>query len=164
MARSRLDSVIRRLMAQRDCLNAAAGLVGQMSGVILELGLGNGRTFDHLRGLFPDRDIYVFERKVAAHPDCIPADDRLFLGDLTETLPDATAQLGRAAALVHADIGSGHADVDRKLASMLATLLPPLVLPGGLVISDQDIPFANATPLPLPDGVDEGRYYFRRLG
>lgn len=164
MARSRLDSVIRRLTAQRECLNQAAGLVTGTPGCVLELGLGNGRTFDHLRGLFPNRDIFVFERKVAAHPDCIPADDRLFLGDLTETLPEATARLGRTAALVHADIGSGHADVDEKLATILANLLPPLVKPGGLVISDQDIPFETATPLPLPDGVDDGRYYFRRLG
>lgn len=164
MARSRLDSVIRRLTAQRECLNQAAGLVADTPGCVLELGLGNGRTFDHLRGLFPNRDIYVFERKVAAHPDCIPADDRLFLGDLSETLPQSAARLGRNAALVHADIGSGHADIDKKLAAMLADLLPPLVIPGGLVISDQDIPFAGATPLHLPEGVDEGRYYFRRLG
>ena len=133
-------------------------------GVILELGLGNGRTYDHLRKLYPDRDIYVFERKVAAHPDCIPPEDRLFLGDLTETLPEAAARLGRQAILVHADIGSGHADVDSKLAAILAELLPPLVLPEGLVISDQDIPFTSATQQSLPDGVDEGRYHFRRLG
>ena len=50
---------------------------------------GNGRTYDHLRDLFPGRDIYVFERKVAAHPDCIPADDRLFLGDADQSIPRA---------------------------------------------------------------------------
>ncbi len=54
------------------------------AGPILEVGLGNGRTYDHLRDLFPRRDIYVFERQVAAHPDCVPPDDRLFLGEARE--------------------------------------------------------------------------------
>ena len=75
---SRLDSFIARMQAQRDCLNFLQPLVKREAGPILEVGLGNGRTYDHLRDLFPGRDIYVFERKVAAHPDCIPPDDRLF--------------------------------------------------------------------------------------
>ena len=86
---SRLDSAIRRLQAQRACLDTAAGMITGMPGVVLELGLGNGRTFDHLRSRLPERDIYVFDRQVAAHPDCIPRDDHLFLGDLAETLPRA---------------------------------------------------------------------------
>ncbi|MEJ0068675.1 MAG: class I SAM-dependent methyltransferase [Pseudomonadota bacterium] len=28
---------------------------------MLELGLGNGRTYDHLRSLFPDHEIFVFD-------------------------------------------------------------------------------------------------------
>ncbi|MDX1738439.1 MAG: class I SAM-dependent methyltransferase, partial [Alphaproteobacteria bacterium] len=59
---SRLDSVIRRLEAQRACLNSAAELVGARVGHVLELGLGNGRTYDHLREILPDREIFVFER------------------------------------------------------------------------------------------------------
>ncbi len=66
---SRLDSVIRRLQAQRACLNKAAGLVGGLPGAVLELGLGNGRTFDHLREILPGREIFVLEREVAAHTD-----------------------------------------------------------------------------------------------
>ncbi len=65
---SRLDSFIRRLEAQRACLNWAAELIDGLDGFALELGLGNGRTYDHLRSLFPDRAIYVCERQVAAHP------------------------------------------------------------------------------------------------
>lgn len=47
---SRLDSVIRRLEAQRACLGFAADLIegrgggDRVDGVVLELGLGNGRT------------------------------------------------------------------------------------------------------------------------
>ena len=71
---SRLDSFIARMQAQRDCLNSLKPLIDALPGPILEVGLGNGRTYDHLRQLFPGRDIYVFERKVAAHPECIPPD------------------------------------------------------------------------------------------
>ena len=58
---SRLDAVIGRLKSQRSCLNAAVALIGEAPGHVLELGLGNGRTYDHLRLLFPNRNIYVFD-------------------------------------------------------------------------------------------------------
>ena len=86
---SRLDINIRRLKAQRACLNAAARAVQDLPGVALELGLGNGRTFDHLREIMPDREIFVFDREIAAHPDCIPDDAHMILGRFQETLPRA---------------------------------------------------------------------------
>ena len=104
---SRLDSFIARMQAQRDCLNFLKPAVDRLDGPILEIGLGNGRTYDHLRDLFPARDIYVFERQVAAHPDCIPPDDRLFLGDADRSIPLAAAKLGATAALIHTDLGTG---------------------------------------------------------
>jgi hypothetical protein len=69
---TRLDSFIRRIRAQRACLNRAADLIKGVPGPVLELGLGNGRTYDHLRELMPERQIYAFDRQLAAHPDCIP--------------------------------------------------------------------------------------------
>ena len=51
---SRLDSFIRRLEAQRACLNATPAWIEGLAGPILELGLGNGRTYDHLRRLHPE--------------------------------------------------------------------------------------------------------------
>ena len=50
---SRLDSFRRRLTAQIDGLNWAADNLPDM-GDVLELGLGNGRTYDHLREHLPD--------------------------------------------------------------------------------------------------------------
>ena len=41
---SRLDSFIRRMSAQRDCLNHVADLLADVEGPVMELGLGNGRT------------------------------------------------------------------------------------------------------------------------
>ena len=96
---SRLDSFIRRLTAQRACLDRAAEIIRDLDGPVLELGLGNGRTYDHLRSILPDREIFVFERKVAAHPDCIPDDAHLISGDLAETLPRAAERIPAPAAL-----------------------------------------------------------------
>ena len=100
---SRLDSFIARMQAQRDCLNFLKPAIDALPGPILEVGLGNGRTYDHLRSLFPGRDIYVFERTVAAHPDCIPPDDRLFLGEANESIPRAVRPGGKRWALRRID-------------------------------------------------------------
>ena len=159
---SRLDSAIRRLEAQRACLDCATTLIADRPGVILELGLGNGRTYDHLRNRLPGREIYVFDRQIAAHPDCIPDDSHMFLGDLSETLPRAAARLGGAAILVHSDIGSGDADANRQIAALISSLLPPLLLPGAIILSDQAL-HIDAVPMPLPDGVAAGRYQGLRV-
>ena len=94
---SRLDSFLRRLTAQRDCLNRAAELVAGLAGPVLEVGLGNGRTYDHLRTILPGREIFVFDRHIDAHPDCIPDAGHMILGDFLETLPAANARIGRPA-------------------------------------------------------------------
>jgi hypothetical protein len=159
---SRLDSFIRRLEAQRACLGLAAGLVRDLDGVVLELGLGNGRTYDHLRELFPDRLIYVCERQVAAHPDCVPPAEFLLFGDMRETLPAARARLGGWAVLAHLDAGTGEAAANRALAAMLAPLVVPLLCPGGILVSDQAIELGELSALPLPDGVAVGRYHLYR--
>ena len=117
---------------------------------MLELGLGNGRTFDHLRELLPEREIFVFERSPDAHPDCLPDPAHLIVGDLVDELPRASALLPHRAALVHSDIGTGDGERNRRLAARLAELLPPLLAPAAIVISDQALPSARLSPLPLP--------------
>jgi hypothetical protein len=161
---SRLDSFIRRLEAQRACLDRAAALVRELPGDVIELGLGNGRTYDHLRLLFPDRRIYVCEREVAAHPDCVPPTELLLLGDMRETLPGARTLLGGRVALAHLDPASGDVAVSRALADALAPLILPLLRSGGILVSEPQIGLAGLTALPLPPGVAEGRYrLYRRL-
>jgi hypothetical protein len=155
---SRLDSFIRRLEAQRACLNRAAELIRDIDGVVLELGLGNGRTYDHLRELFPDREIFVCERQVAAHPDCVPPPERLILGDMRETLPAARAHLGNRVALAHFDVGTGDAAANLAIAADLTPQIVPLLCPGGVLVSDPAINAAGLAELPLPDGIKPGRY------
>ena len=159
---SRLDSAIRRLEAQRACLDRAAGLLDEVPGHVFELGLGNGRTYDHLRERFPRREIFVFEMKISAHPSCIPDDDHLFLGDVLDRLPAETERFRGSVALVHADIGSGVAEHNHRLAARISPLLPPLLAPGALVVTDQEMSLPAATPVDLPDGVAPGRYHMVR--
>ena len=156
---SRLDSFIRRLTAQRDLLNAAARMIADRPGHALELGLGNGRTYDHLKSILPGRDIYVFDRKVAAHPDSVPDAHHLFLGDFAETLPWAARRLGATAALAHCDIGSGDRAATAALAEWLGPALAPLLAPGAVVLSDQPLALPRAVALPQPDSVPPGRYH-----
>ena len=161
---SRLDSMIRRLQAQRACVDWAAAEIAGLPGPVLELGLGNGRTYDHLRERLPARDIFVFERQVNAHPDCVPDDDHLFLGDLLQTLPVAAAQLGRTVALAHSDVGTGDEARNAALAASIAPIVRAMMRPGGLLLCDQEFATPGLQALPLPDGVPPGRYHIYRAG
>jgi len=159
---SRLDSFIRRLEAQRACLDLAAHLVRELDGDVLELGLGNGRTYDHLRQLFPDRKIYVCERRVAAHPDCLPPAELLLLGDMRDTLRTARELLGGRVALAHLDPATGDVAASRALAAQVAPLIVPLLRPGGVLVSEPAIGWRGLSPMALPEGVTSGRYNLYR--
>jgi|SRR5271166_1972060 len=159
---SRLDSFIRRLEAQRACLDLAAQLVRELDGDVLELGLGNGRTYDHLRELFPDRKIFVCDRQIAAHPDCVPPPELLLLGDMRETLGLARERLAGRVALAHLDPATGDVAASRALAVELTPLIVPLLQTGGVLVSEPDIAATRLNPLPLPPGVVPGRYHLYR--
>jgi hypothetical protein len=133
-----------------------------LPGNVLEFGLGNGRTYDHLREQLAGRDIYVFERKVAAHPDCIPPNDRLFIGDFLDSLPTAIGRLGQDTALANLDIGSGDEAASRQLASAMTPFVLQLLKPRGILISDQPVASAALETLPLPAGIRPGRYFLHR--
>jgi hypothetical protein len=161
---SRLDSFIARMQAQRDCLNFLKSTIDAVPGPIFEVGLGNGRTYDHLRELFPGRDIYVFERKVAAHPDCIPPDDRLFLGEAREAILRAAAELGACGALIHTDLGTGDHVANMAMGLWLGPALDRLAAPGGYVLANQPLDVARWQRLPDPPGVAKDRYFLYRVG
>ena len=160
---SRLDAMILRLQAQRAVLDDAASRLAGLPGPVLELGLGNGRTYDHLRQIFPGRDIFVFDREIAAHPDCVPPPEFQVLGDFRQTLAAAGARIGRPAAFVHADIGTADAAASARLAADILPDLVALLAPGGLLAGDQPMDHPALEPLDLPAGAAPGRYrYFRR--
>ncbi|HZU90490.1 MAG TPA: class I SAM-dependent methyltransferase [Stellaceae bacterium] len=161
---SRLDSFIRRLEAQRACLDLAARLIRDRDGAVLEMGLGNGRTYDHLRELLPERRIYVCERRLAAHPASVPPAELLILGDMRETLPRLAAQLRGRVALAHFDAGSGDEAANRAQAALLGPLFAPLLCAGGVLVSDPPFALDGFEPIALPEGVMPGRYHmYRRI-
>jgi hypothetical protein len=159
---SRLDSFIRRLEAQRACLEMAAALVRGLDGSVLELGLGNGRTYDHLRELCANREIFVCERQVAAHPGCIPPPELLLLGDMRETLRAARGRLEGQVALAHLDPGTGDVETSLALALELAPLIVPLLVPDAVLVSEPAIHLPELVPLALPEAVAPGRYHIYR--
>lgn len=162
--RSRLDSFIARLEAQRAGLDFCAGLLAGLPGPVLELGLGNGRTFDHLRALFPDREVYAFDRVKASHPSSTPDERHLFLGEFRDTLAAAAAKIGVPAALAHCDFGSADPSDTQAQAGFLAAALPPLLTPGAVVLSDQPLQGEALRAVSLPDAVPAGRYFAYRRG
>ena len=160
---SRLDSFIARMEAQRDCLNFLKDKIDRLPGPLIEVGLVNGRTYDHLRTLFPGRDIYVFERKVAAHPDCIPPDDRLFLGEARESIQLAARQLGATAALIHTDLGTGDHAANMAMGRWLGPALDTLAAPGSYILANQALDVARWQRLPEPPDVPKDRYFLYRV-
>ncbi len=159
---SRIDSFIRRLEAQRACLDWATSQIADRPGLIMECGLGNGRTYDHLRESCPGREIYVFDREIKAHPDCIPPADRTLLGEFSDTMPAAARRFAGQAALVHADTGTGDAQESRARAALWAPYWLAMLAPGGLLLSDQPLSLEGLAELP-PPAVTGWRYFvFRR--
>jgi hypothetical protein len=156
---SRLDSFIRRVSAQRDVLNHVCDLVAGLGGPVLELGLGNGRTYDHLRERLPERRIIAFDRSFGAHASSRPAERDLVLGEIRET---ARAYRGIGAALVHADIETAYAEIDTETARWLAALMPSLLARGGLAASGLALVNPDLEPLALPEGVLADRYFLYR--
>ncbi len=166
---SRLDRMIARLLTQRACLAEAAAAVAGMSGVIFEIGLGKGRTYTHMRGLFVDREIWVFDSFQHAPAGARPPPERLILGDLRRTLPGCIAKVGSLPVLVHADIGSECPQADRELASFLAGTLAQMMPKGAVLLGDRafDAPGLGPVSLPqveLPQGMKPWPYYMYRTG
>ncbi len=157
---SRLDSFIRRLTAQRDILNhVAAKLDMPHEGALMEIGLGNGRTFNHLRELFPGRRIIAFDRAMGAHASSVPADEDLVIGEISQTAP---AFVGAEAAMVHADIGTGYPEKDAITLTWLPDRAAGMLAKGGVAVSGLPLDHPLLKPLPVPESVPTDRYFLYR--
>lgn len=160
---SRLDSFIRRMEAQRRVLDWAVDSLQGVEGIALELGLGNGRTYDHLREKMPGREIYVFERDPSPNPKSMPPVDRLIVGDMAQTLPAFAAGHASSAALIHADVTTGVPERDATLFAWLPAHIVALARPHALVVSGWALSHPALQSIALPDGVPEGRYFAYRM-
>lgn len=156
---SRLDSMLRRLAAQRDGLNWAAAQVAAVSGDVLDMGLGNGRTFDHLREILPDRRIRVIDRVLQCHPSCVPPEADFLEGE-ADAMMAHLADEGAQMALVHYDLGYGVKHEDVAEAARLSPAIARVMAPGGLIVSGQ--PLVGFTEIDAPEEIPPGRYLFYR--
>ncbi len=160
---TRLDAMCLRVFAQRTLIDDTVKLVANLPGPVLELGLGSGRTYDHLRHRFPEREIFVFDRELASHPDSRPDAWHFIPGDFRETLPRTLALIGAKAALAHCDIGSHDLQASRLLGATIAPLLAPIMLHASIVLSDQPLPHPDFRAMPLPDCLEPESYFMYRV-
>jgi S-adenosyl-L-methionine methyltransferase len=163
---SRLDSFIARMQAQRVLLNRACAELNaagdRFAGPAIEFGLGNGRTYDHLRENLKGRRIVVFERSLQANQRSMPPPEDLVLGEIEETAPAFASTFGPTAALLHADLGNGVADDELKLERWLPGAAHALVRPGTLIITSTKLVHPQLEEQPLPPEIRPGRYYVYR--
>lgn len=157
---SRLDTFINRMSAQRDILNHVARDLGlPQEGEVLEVGLGNGRTYSHLRELFPERRVIAFDRAMNAHRTAAPHEDDFVVGEINET---GLKFAGSGAALVHADIGTGYEDKDAITLSWLPQMIVDMLRSGGYAVSGLPLVHSQLDELPRLPSVNEGRYFMYR--
>lgn len=156
---SRLESMRRRLTAQIDGLNWASEMIAPIAGDVLELGLGNGRTYDHLREKLPNRRIWVIDRVHQPHPSCAPPAEDFLQGEAEDMLTEL-AKRTSGIALAHYDFGYGVKDKDVAEGAALSPFIVPLIAPDGLVVSQQ--PLVGLAEMRGPETIDPDRYYFYR--
>ena len=160
---SRLDRFILRVTSQRRLLDEiAAELNGQrdtLPGVVCELGLGNGRTYDHMREKITGRRIVVFERDPSPDERSRPPADDLILGEITDTAHRFAREHGRVAALVHADLGNGTAAYDTRIAAWLPDVCLALGRPGTTVLTSTPLYHPQLQKLPVAADVEAAGVY-----
>ncbi len=154
---SRLDSMLRRFTAQRDGLNWAAEKVANLTGDALDMGLGNGRTYDHMREIMPDRRIWVMDRILQCHHSCVPPEQDFLQGEAEDSLAKL-ADMGAKIVLSHYDFGFGVKEKDVAEAARFSPLIASVMAKGGIIVSGQ--PLVGFTALQGPDHIAPDRYYF----
>lgn len=154
---SRLDSMLRRFTAQRDGLNWAAEKVADLKGDALDMGLGNGRTYDHIREIMPDRRIWVMDRILQCHHSCVPPKQDFLQGEAEESLAKLT-DMGAKIVLSHYDFGFGVKEKDVEEAARFSPLIAKVMAKGGIIVSGQ--PLVGFTAMQGPEHIAPDRYYF----
>ncbi|GAA0783974.1 hypothetical protein E1180_09530 [Roseibium denhamense] len=159
---SRLDSFIRRMTSQKILLEYLVSKVNETEGPVLELGLGNGRTYDHLREIYPNKEIYAFDFVMECHPSCAPDADHMISGDIRDTLAFCEPRIGSKAAFAHVDIGSADPTFDLSIAHWLAPLLDKCMTVGGYILTALPLDLPNYAEEEKPEGIHPGRYHIYR--
>ena len=160
---SRLEDLTHRFLTQQVTLNRAIELIEDLEGIVVELGLGKGRSYDHLRERLPGRDIYVFDHELYCESELAPPPAFRVLGDITETLPDFCRRFAGQAALIHSDIGTRHREADMPLVNFVADHLAVLIRKDGVIASDRPMDGKEWAALPWVREMTRFPYYMYRM-
>lgn len=135
---NRLDALILRMTAQRAALDWATAAVAERAGDALEVGLGNGRSYDHMRERMPERRIWVIERKLQPHPSCMPPEADLMLGDAADGLEKLA---GANLVLINYDLGAMDPLAEDPRATRFTPLMRAALAPeGAFIVATQRLP------------------------
>ncbi len=159
---TRLEKTFYRLQAQIVSLDWAFEQIQQTPGVILEIGLGLGRTYQYIRQHLPQRQIIVFERDVHSYEECTPPDCDIILGDIFSTLVSHADRFKNRTALINSDIGSFDKVSNRQKAALLSQLIPPYLRENAIVLSDLPLQLQGCESLELPGNARKDSYYIYR--
>lgn len=167
---SRLDSHIRQKIAQRDSIDLAAAWLAGRPGMVVEFGLGQGRSYSHLLERFPDREIFCFDRGQKSEVLVRPPADHLLVGEFVDLLADPAlhARFAGRVILLHLDVGSGGSE-DEWIPELVVGGAQGWLAPGAVVLSDQDVTLEPAWGLEPVDTrgrvehAERYRIYRRRL-
>ena len=159
---SRLEDLTHRFLTQRAALDLGVELIADIDGIIVELGLGKGRTFDHLRERLSGRTIYVFDHELSCEPEYAPAPEYRMFGNITETLPAFCERFSGQAALIHSDVGTRDREHDQPLVDCIATQLETLITAGGVIVSDRPMQQRGWSTLPSLREMEHFPYFMYR--
>ena len=144
---SELSRMIARLSSQERMIDWAIDAIQERPGVVLEIGLGKARTFDHLKCHLPDHQIIAFDFELHAPKRLIEPTDQLEFGDFQESLERVREQLAGQVVLAHADTGTTDPARDAAQSQWLGPKIAALMAPGGLILSDRELNLPAATKL-----------------
>jgi len=155
---SALDLLIRRLMSQRASLERASSMITQLPGPALQIGWGDGAAYDHLHEILRRRDLFVFDKAIAAPESAPPQQEHRIIGDPSDTLPQAWERWRREAAFAYLNFPA-----PARAASELAPLLAPLLRPGAIIIAEASLELPGWEALPSPEGARDAREHLYRV-
>jgi hypothetical protein len=155
---SALDLLIRRLMSQRASLERAAAMIAQLPGPALQIGWGDGVAYEHLHEILRRRDLFVFDKAIAAPETAPPQPDHRIIGEPSETLPQAWERWRREAAFAYLNFPT-----PARIAAELAPLLAPLLRPGAFVIAETALELPGWEALPASEGARDAREHLYRV-
>lgn len=164
---SRLNDLIHRFTAQRDVLNHGLKLLEERSfgseSIAVELGLGSGRTYDHLRSALGSTPLYAFDFRVETHPGYEPPEDRTILGDILETFPRFAEKNRGRACFVHLDIGTKDKSADRRRYVGLLGWIESITAPGAILASDRELKSSWLAPVEIQSRLNWPYFCYEKL-